>query len=155
MPRHWLMKSEPKVYSIQDLEREGRTYWDGIRNYQARNYMRDEMKQGDLVLFYHSNAQPTGVAGIAAVSREAYPDFTAWDPASDHYDARSTPDHPLWVMVDIQFRQRLPRVVTLDEIRTEPTLKDMVLVQNSRLSIQPVKSQEFKRIVKMAGERPD
>jgi len=94
MPRHWLMKSEPKVYSIRDLEREGRTYWDGIRNYQARNFMRDDMKQGDPVLFYHSNTRPTGVAGVAVVAREAYPDFTAWDPASDYYDARSTPDDP-------------------------------------------------------------
>jgi predicted RNA-binding protein with PUA-like domain len=153
MPRHWLMKSEPKVYSIKDLEREGRTYWDGIRNYQARNFMRDDMKQGDLVLFYHSNTRPTGVAGVAVVAREAYPDFTAWDPASDYYDARSTPDSPLWLMVDIQFRKKLPRVVTLDEIREEPSLQDMVLVQNSRLSIQPVKPEEFERILAMAGER--
>lgn len=152
MPRHWLMKSEPKVYSIKDLEREGRTYWDGIRNYQARNFMRDDMKEGDLVLFYHSNTRPTGVAGIALVSRDAYPDFTAWDPASDYYDARSTPDNPLWVMVDIQFRKKLPRVVTLEEIREEPALQDMVLVQNSRLSIQPVRPEEFERIVEMAGE---
>lgn len=147
------MKSEPKVYSIDDLEREGKTYWDGIRNYQARNFMRDGMKKGDLVLFYHSSTNPAGVAGIAEVAREAYPDFTAWDPSSDYYDARSTPDRPLWLMVDIQFRKKLPRLVTLNEIRTEPALQDMVLVQNSRLSVQPVKPEEFERIVEMAGER--
>lgn len=153
MSQHWLMKSEPKVYSIDDLEREGKTYWDGIRNYQARNFMRDGMKKGDLVLFYHSSTNPAGVAGIAEVAREAYPDFTAWDPSSDYYDARSTPDRPLWLMVDIQFRKKLPRLVTLNEIRTEPALQDMVLVQNSRLSVQPVKPEEFERIVEMAGER--
>ena len=148
------MKSEPEVYSIRDLEREGRTCWDGIRNYQARNFMRDEMEKGDLVLFYHSSARPVGVAGIAEVVREAYPDYTAWDPSSEYYDARSTPEKPLWLMVDIQFRRKLPRLVTLDEIRADPILQNMVLVQNSRLSVQPVSPEEFERIVTMAEERP-
>ena len=153
MPQYWLMKSEPAVYAIDDLEREGRTYWDGIRNYQARNFMRDSMKQGDLVLFYHSNTNPAGVAGIAKVAREAYPDFTAWDPSSDYYDARSTPDKPRWVMVDVEFQERLPRLVTLDEIKQDPSLQEMVLVRNSRLSVQPVEPEEFERIVNMAGAR--
>ena len=134
MSRHWLMKSDPEVYSITDLEREGRTYWDGIRNFQARNFMRDGMRTGDLVLFYHSRSDLPGVVGLVEVVREAYPDFTAWDPNSSYFDARSTPDAPRWLMVDIRFLRRFPRTVTLEEIRAEPALQEMVLVKNSRLS---------------------
>ncbi|MFZ0429050.1 MAG: EVE domain-containing protein [Acidobacteriota bacterium] len=151
MSRHWLMKSDPEVYSITDLEREGRTYWDGIRNFQARNFMRDGMRTGDLVLFYHSRSDLPGVVGLAEVVREAYPDFTAWDPNSSYFDARSTPDAPRWLMVDIRFLRRFPRTVTLEEIRAEPALQEMVLVKNSRLSVQPVEPEQFELIVRMAG----
>ncbi len=151
MSRHWLMKSDPEVYSITDLEREGRTYWDGIRNFQARNFMRDGMRTGDLVLFYHSRSDLPGVVGLAQVVREAYPDFTAWDPNSSYFDARSTPDAPRWLMVDIRFLRRFPRTVTLEEIRAEPALQEMVLVKNSRLSVQPVEPEQFELIVRMAG----
>jgi predicted RNA-binding protein with PUA-like domain len=150
MAQHWLLKSEPSVYSIDDLERETRTYWDGIRNYQARNLMRDGMKQGDLVLFYHSNAAPAGVAGLAVVAREAYPDFTAWDPDSPYYDEKSTPDNPRWVMVDVTFGEKFSRLVTLDEIKAESALQEMVLVKNSRLSVQPVRPEEFRLISEMS-----
>ena len=151
MSRHWLMKSDPEVYSITDLEREGRTYWDGIRNFQARNFMRDGMRTGDLVLFYHSRSDLPGVVGLAEVVREAYPDFTAWDPNSSYFDARSTPDAPRWLMVDIRFLRRFPRTVALEEIRAEPALQEMVLVKNSRLSVQPVEPEQFELIVRMAG----
>jgi len=150
MKQYWLVKSEPSVYSIDDLEREDKTYWDGIRNYQARNLMRDGMKQGDLVLFYHSNADPTGVVGVAAVEKEAYPDFTAWDPSSSYFDKKSTPDQPRWLMVDIAFREKFSRIVSLEEIKQEPALQDMVLVKNSRLSVQPVKPEEFRLICEMS-----
>ncbi len=150
MKQSWLVKSEPSVYSIDDLEREDRTYWDGIRNYQARNLMRDGMKQGDLVLFYHSNADPTGVVGVAVVDKEAYPDFTSWDPSSSYFDEKSTPEQPRWLMVDIAFREKFDRIVSLEEIKQEPALQDMVLVKNSRLSVQPVKPEEFRLICEMS-----
>ncbi|MFW6202500.1 MAG: EVE domain-containing protein [Gemmatimonadota bacterium] len=153
--RHWLMKSEPYVYSIDDLERDGRTHWDGVRNYQARNYMRDEMKVGDLVLFYHSNAKPPGVVGIARVVREAYPDHTAQDPESGYHDPKASPQDPRWFMVDVEFVEKFDEPVTLGRIKETPELGEMVLVKRSRLSVQPVESEAFERIVAMgrAGER--
>lgn len=142
---YWLMKSEPSVFSIDDLKREGQTCWDGVRNYQARNFMRDQMKLSDRVLFYHSNATPTGVAGIAEIVREAYPDHTAFDPADPHYDPKSDPNAPTWVMVDIGYVATFPRFVTLDEIKAEPGLAGIVVAQKgSRLSVQPVSEGHFK-----------
>jgi predicted RNA-binding protein with PUA-like domain len=142
---YWLMKSEPSVFSIDDLKREGQTCWDGVRNYQARNFMRDQMKLSDRVLFYHSNATPTGVAGIAEIVREAYPDHTAFDPADPHYDPKSDPNAPTWVMVDIGYVATFPRFVTLDEIKAEPGLAGIVVAQKgSRLSVQPVSEEHFK-----------
>ncbi len=148
--KYWLMKSEPGTYSIDDLESDGETSWDGIRNYQARNFMRDEMREGDRVLFYHSNASPPGVAGIAEVSREGYADPTAQDPDSDYYDEKASADDPRWFMVDIRFVRKLPRVVPLAELKADPALDDMVVTGRSRLSVQPVEEEEFEHVVAMA-----
>ncbi len=151
MKRYWLMKSEPEVYSIHDLARDGSTSWSGVRNYQARNYMRDDMKVGDLVLFYHSNAEPPGVAGIAKVLHPAHPDLSALDPQSPYYDPRATPENPIWLMVDVGYVSSCKRVLALDELRAEPFLADMlVLKRGMRLSVQPVDPAHFKRIETMA-----
>ncbi len=150
--QYWLMKSEPDVYSIDDLEADGRTHWDGVRNYQARNFMRDDMEEGDRVLYYHSNTNPPGVVGVAEVVKEGYPDHTARDPDSDYYDEKATEDDPRWYMVDIAFVRKLPRTVPLSEIKDEPALEDMVLVNRSRLSVQPVEEDEFERVLAMAEE---
>ena len=150
--RYWLMKSEPDVFSIDDLKRQRRTSWDGVRNYQARNFMRDDMRVGDLVLFYHSNAKPPGVAGIARVCKEAYPDHTALDPNSPYHDPRATKDEPVWMMVDVAYVARFPEQVTLDDLRREQSLKDMlVLRKGTRLSVQPVERGHFECVVKLGG----
>ena len=154
MPRqHWLMKSEPYVYSIDDLERDGTTHWDGVRNYAARNLMRDKMRIGDRVLYYHSNATPPGVAGIAEVCRESYPDFTQFDPASKYHDPKATNENPRWFMVDVRFVEKFEREVGLPEIRATPELARMVLVNRSRLSVQPVTEDEYEHMLGMAGSR--
>ena len=148
--RYWLMKSEPNAFSIDDLENKpnGTDHWDGIRNYQARNLMRDEMRPGDRVLFYHSNAQPNAVVGTARIAREAYPDHTAWDPDSKYHDPRSTPENPVWLMVDVQFESKFPAPVTLAELRNVPELTGMMLLRKGmRLSIQPVTAEEFRTVV--------
>lgn len=150
--QYWLMKSEPHVYSIDDLEKDGQTMWDGVRNYQARNFMRDDMKAGDRVLYYHSNTNPPGVVGVAEVVKESYPDHTAQDPDSKYYDEKASEDEPRWYMVDIEFVRKLPRLVSLQEIKDEPALEDMVLVNRSRLSVQPVEEEEFERVLAMAEE---
>lgn len=142
--RYWLMKSEPDVYSIEDLERDGVAEWEGVRNYQARNMMRDEMRVGDRVLFYHSNATPPGVAGTGEIARRGYPDPTAWDPASNYYDPKSSEENPRWVMVDVRFVERFPALVSLAALRETPGLEDMmVLRKGMRLSIQPLTKDEF------------
>jgi predicted RNA-binding protein with PUA-like domain len=143
MPRHWLMKSEPGTYSIEDLERDGRTTWEGVRNYQARNFMRDEMAPGDPVLFYHSSSEPPGVAGVARVSRIGLPDPTALDPASDYHDPRASADDPRWYMVEIEFVERFASLIPLSRLREEPGLEEMPLNKKSRLSVQPVSETEF------------
>jgi predicted RNA-binding protein with PUA-like domain len=153
--RYWLMKSEPRVFSIEDLARSPKqtTCWDGVRNYQARNFMR-EMTVGDQVLFYHSNAEPPAVVGIAEVVRTAYPDQTQFDKASHHYDPASTPSAPRWDMVDIRYRQTFKASVSLDRLREEPKLKDMVLLRKgSRLSVQPVTETEWAVVLKLAGAK--
>lgn len=145
------MKSEPEVYSIDDLARDKRTFWDGVRNYAARNHMRS-MKVGDLVFFYHSNAKPSGVAGIARVASEAKPDPTQFDKRDEeHYDAKSKKDDPTWWAVDVEFVEKLPRVVSLAEIKAETKLREMALLKLARLSVSPVTAAEWKVIVKMAG----
>ena len=143
------MKSEPEVYSIADLEKDKQTYWDGVRNYQARNLMRDEMKIGDKVLFYHSNANPPGVAGIARIVKEGYPDHTAFDPRDPHYDPKSKKDQARWYMVDIEFEEKFDRVPSLAELRETEGLENMVLLRRSRLSVQPVEPTEFRIIVRL------
>lgn len=150
--KYWLMKSEPGVYSIDDLERDGSTCWEGVRNYQARNFMRDEMTKGDRVLFYHSNADPAGIAGIAEVSREAYPDHFAWNPKSTYFDKRSTRDNPVWMMVDVAFVRRFESVLSLAELKKDAILSEMMVCRRGmRLSVQPVEPAHFKRAVKLAG----
>jgi predicted RNA-binding protein with PUA-like domain len=147
------MKSEPTAFSIQDLQRASKqtACWDGVRNYQARNFMRT-MRAGDQILFYHSNADPPAVVGIAEVVREAYPDHTAFDPKDTHYDPNSTRENPLWDMVDIRLVRVFPRPIALDRLRQEIQLKDMELLRKgSRLSVQPVRSKEWARILSLAG----
>jgi predicted RNA-binding protein with PUA-like domain len=150
--KHWLMKSEPGTYSIHHLERDGRTSWEGVRNYQARNYMRDEVREGDRVLFYHSNANPPGVAGLARVVREAYPDPLARDPASKYFDPKADDADPRWYMVDIGFEETFAEVVPLDVLRRTPGLEGMPLLNRSRLSVQPVTPEEFEIIVGLGRE---
>ena len=151
--RYWLVKSEPDVYSIGDLEKDGSTSWEGVRNYQARNFMQ-EMKKGDRLLFYHSNAEPPGVAGIAEVVREAYPDAFAWDPKSKYHDPASTPEKPRWFMVDVGFVERFATFVPLPLLKDRPELEGMeVLRKGSRLSVQPVSKEHFELVVKLGRKR--
>ncbi len=152
MSKYWLFKSEPTVYSIDDLQKEKVTYWDGVRNYQARNFLRDEIKPGDMVLFYHSNSNPKGVFGIAEVVKAGYPDFTAFEEGNIHFDPKSKRESPTWYMVDIRFVRKFETPVTLDEIKSNPLLKNMKLVQKgNRLSVMPVTKKEFDEIIKMSG----
>jgi predicted RNA-binding protein with PUA-like domain len=152
--RHWLFKSEPGEYSWERLVREGRTGWSGVRNFQARNNML-EMKVGDVGFFYHSSIAVPAIVGIVKVVREAHPDPTAWDKDGDYYDRRSTPQKPLWYMVDIAPEAALPRPVTLPELRAEPALAYMPLLRKGqRLSVQPVSPQEWGTILKLARSAP-
>ena len=146
--RCWLVKTEPESFSIDTLARVGRTMWDGVRNYQARNYMRDGMQVGDEVLVYHSNASPPGVAGIARVASGAYPDPTAFDPDDHHYDPDSKPDAPRWLLVDLEFVEKLPELVSLDGMREDAALDGMMILRRgNRLSITPVEPAHYDRIV--------
>lgn len=148
---YWLMKSEPLAYSIDDLKKDKTACWDGVRNYQARNFMRDDMAIGDLVLFYHSNAKPSGVVGIAKVCKTAYPDHTAWDKKDPHYDPRSTKDKPVWMMVDVAFVKKFPKILSLAELKNHAKLREMLLLKKgTRLSIQPVRKSEFDYICTLA-----
>ncbi|MCB9063373.1 MAG: EVE domain-containing protein [Halobacteriovoraceae bacterium] len=149
--KYWLMKTEPDVFSIDDLKKVKIEHWDGVRNYQARNFMRDEMKNGDVVLIYHSNCTPPGIAGLATVDKEAYPDHTSWDKKSKYYDPKSNPDNPRWYMVDVRFKEKFDKFVDLPVLKTNPVLKDMKILQKgSRLSITPVTVTEFNEILHMA-----
>jgi len=150
MPRHWLMKSEAECYPIEALERDGTTCWDGVRNHQARNFMRDDMKVGDLVLFHHSNGDPSGIAGVARVARAAYPDHTAWTRGHDHFDPRATEAEPIWMMVDLAFVERFPALVSLEDLRAEPGLASLpVLQRGQRLSVMPVDAEHFALVRRM------
>lgn len=152
---HWLMKTEPSAYSIDDLakEKDKTTSWEGVRNYQARNILRDDVKLGDRVLFYHSACKEPAVVGTATVTRPGYPDHFAWDRKSKYYDRKSDPENPTWYMVDIQLDEKFDRPVTLTELRERKSLKDMVLLQKgSRLSVQPVRKKEFDAILKLASK---
>jgi len=151
--KYWLMKSEPGSYSIDDLVKDKKTHWDGVRNYQARNFMRDDMKKGDQVLFYHSNANPTAVVGVCEIVKEGYPDFTAFDPEDSHFDSKSKIDKPTWIMVDIKIIKKLKRPVTLEEIKNNSKLQDMKLVQRgNRLSVMPIEKKEFNEILKISSK---
>jgi predicted RNA-binding protein with PUA-like domain len=151
--RYWLVKSEPTTFSFDDLLRipSKTTSWNGVRNFVARNFMQNGMKRGDRVFFYHSSATPTAIVGICEVVREAYPDDTAFDPASEGYDAQSSRERPTWFMVDLRAVAQFTRPVTLEEIKARPELKDMVLLRIGRLSVQPVSAAEWDVICRMAG----
>ncbi|HVX60967.1 MAG TPA: EVE domain-containing protein [Pirellulales bacterium] len=154
--RYWLLKSEPDSFSIQDLAASPKqtTFWSGVRNYQARNFMRDEMRLGDEVLFYHSNAAPPAVVGTAIVVREGYPDHTAWDPNDSHFDAKVSPEKPTWQMVDIQLQEIFDEPLPLEELKAVAALRDMELLRRgSRLSVQPVKKNEFDAVLKLARRK--
>ncbi len=150
--RYWLLKSEPESYGWQQFEQDRRTFWSGVRNYQARNLLRDEIKVGDGVLFYHSNADPIAVVGIAKVVREGYPDPTQFEAGSDYYDAAATLDAPRWFVVDIECVQRFDVPVTREQLKDVPELAEMVLLQRgSRLSVQPVTAVEWRTILRLGG----
>lgn len=147
---YWLMKSEPDVFSIDDLQKKGQEPWTGVRNYQARNFMK-EMKLGDQVLFYHSNAEIIGVVGVMEVVRTAYPDPTQFDKKSEYFDAKATKEKPRWEMVDVGFKTKFRKAVTLTELKSEPTLDGLILLQKgTRLSVIPVEKDHFLQILKMA-----
>jgi predicted RNA-binding protein with PUA-like domain len=151
--KYWLMKCEPSAYTIDDLARDGTTSWEGVRNYQARNFMRDEMQIGDLVLFYASNAEPSGVTGLAQIARTAYPDPFAFKKGHKYYDPESSKEKPTWYSVDIAYVETFPAIVPLETLKTAKGLEDMVVTKRgSRLSIQPVTKAEFE-IVRRLGHR--
>ncbi|NGX58066.1 MAG: hypothetical protein K940chlam3_00967 [Chlamydiae bacterium] len=152
--KYWLMKSEPGSYSIDDLKREGASGWDGVRNYQARNFMRDDMKVGDLVLFYHSNSNPPGVAGMGRVSQTGIVDHTAFDPMSQYYDPKSSKENPRWIMVEVEFLEKFKTYVSLEDLKQVRSLSEMRLLQKgNRLSIMPVSKPHFRKIAEMAASR--
>jgi predicted RNA-binding protein with PUA-like domain len=145
---HWLMKSEPDAYSIDDLERDGRDMWDGIRNYQARNMMRDEMRIGDEIFFYHSNCKEPAIVGIAKVASKPYPDPTQFDPESKYYDPKSKQDDPRWCLVDVKYVRKLARPITLAELKATPGLDGLILTRRgNRLSIMPVSAEHWDLIL--------
>jgi len=151
--KYWLLKTEPESFSIQDLAkcRQQTTYWDGVRNYQARNFLRDELQVGDGVLFYHSNADPPAIVGTAEVVTAGYPDHTAWDKNDSHYDPKSTPEKPLWYVVDIRLVEIFAEPLPLEDLRAVKSLAKMELLRKgSRLSVQPVTATEYQAVLKLA-----
>lgn len=152
MKSYWLMKSEPDVYSIDTLQKDKTTWWEGVRNYQARNFMMNEMKVGDEVLFYHSNAEPPGVAGLATVTKAAQPDPSQFDKKSEYYEKAATPEKPRWFCVQVGFKAKFKELVALDTLRADGALKEMlVLKKGQRLSVQPVTKAHFDRVKKLGG----
>lgn len=150
---HWLIKSEPDVFSIEALRRDRKTHWEGVRNYQARNHLR-AMREGDLALFYHSNADPPGVAGIARVCREAYPDDAQFKPKSKYYDPQSSPDEPRWSMVDFEFVEAFAAFVSLETLKADEALDGMLVRKRGmRLSVQPVEAAHFARVLKLGKSK--
>lgn len=149
---YWLMKSEPDVYGIEHLENEGTNMWEGCRNYTVRNFMRDEMKPGDLAFFHHSNADPSGIAGVMEIVNEPYPDPTQFDPSSHYYDPKSPKDNPRWLVRDVKFVRKFKRIVSLAEMKTVPGLEDMwVLRKGMRLSVMPVTEAEWNIVLGLEG----
>ena len=150
--RHWLIKSEPDVFSIDDLAKVKREPWSGVRNYQARNFMWHDMKPGDRALFYHSNAKPPGIAGIAKVAGEAYPDPTQFDAKSEYFDPKATQEKPRWWLVDVEFVAKFDEILPLDTLKSDPVLSEMLVCQRgTRLSINPVDAKHFKQVCKRSG----
>lgn len=148
---HWLIKSEPDVFSIEDLERVRSEPWTGVRNYQARNFMWRQMQPGELAIFYHSNAKPSGAAGVAKVASEPYPDPTQFDPKSEYFDPKATEDKPRWWLVDFQHIATFKELIPLDALKTDPVLVEMMVCQKgTRLSINPVEKKHFNRVMKIA-----
>ena len=153
--QYWLLKTEPTTFSFDDLWKAPKrtTKWDGVRNFQARNMLRDQMKEGDQIFIYHSSADPTGIVGIAEVARSGYPDPTAFDAKDSHFDPKSKKESPTWYVVDVRAVKKLPRMVTLEELRTVRGLENMVLLRKgSRLSVQPVSAEEWKIITGLASK---
>ncbi len=149
---HWLMKSEPDVYSIDDLERDGREMWDSIRNYQARNMMRDDMRIGDEIFFYHSNCKEPAIVGISKVCSEPYPDPVQFDETSRYFDPKSSEDNPRWILVDVEFVRKFADPITLAELKTRPELEGMILTRRgNRLSIMPVTDEHWDVVVSLAS----
>jgi predicted RNA-binding protein with PUA-like domain len=154
MPRYWLMKSEPSCFSLDDLKAmpDGVEHWDGVRNFQARNFLRDDIKVGDGVLFYHSNCPEPAIVGLAKVVREGYPDHTAFDPNEKHFDPRSSDAKPTWYMVDVQYIAHMPHPLTRDDLRNHPVLAGMdVLRKGNRLSVQPVSDEHWQAVLAASG----
>lgn len=156
MPRKfWLMKVEASVFSIDDLRTAGTTSWEGVRNYQARNFLRDDFQVGDGVLFYHSSSDPSGVAGLAAVSRAGYPDPTAFKKGHEYFDPKSKKDAPTWFTVDVKFEQKFPRVIPLEELKATPGLEQMLVTRRGqRLSVMPVTEAEYRIVCELARKAP-
>jgi predicted RNA-binding protein with PUA-like domain len=153
--RYWLMKCEPAAYTIDDLARDGRTSWEGVRNFQARNFMRDQMQVGDEVLFYASNADPSGVTGLARIRRAGYPDEYSWKKGHKYYDPASSKERPLWFMVDLEFVERFPATLPLETLKHTKGLEQMMVVRKgSRLSVQPVTKAEFTIVVRLGLQTP-
>ena len=149
--KYWLMKCEPSAYSIDDLQADKTTSWEGVRNYQARNFMRDEMQPGDMALFYHSNAEPSGVAGVMKIVKPGYPDSFAFKEGHKYHDPKSSPEKPTWYMVDVEFVEKFAQVLPLAAIKVDPQLEGIMVAQKgSRLSIQPLSKEHFKHIIKIA-----
>jgi predicted RNA-binding protein with PUA-like domain len=150
---YWLFKTEPGCFSFNDLKnRPGMTeHWDGVRNFQARNFLRDQIRKGDIILFYHSSIPEPAVVGIAEVVKDGYPDFTALDPQGEHFDPKASVEKPIWYMVDVRYVEPMKKTVTLEMIKNHPLLCDMPLVKRSRLSIQPVIEEEWRIILDMGG----
>ncbi|GAB4357268.1 MAG: EVE domain-containing protein [Methylohalobius crimeensis] len=154
-PAYWLLKSEPSAFSIDDLARSPHQtdHWDGVRNYQARNFMRDQMRVGDLAFFYHSNCKPPAIVGIVRIVRSGYPDHTAWDPDSPYFDPKSTSDHPRWYMVDVQLERKFSHPVTLPEMKVHPELAEFrLLKKGNRLSVMPVDPEHWHFILAFAEQ---
>lgn len=152
--QYWLFKSEPGSYSIDDLVRDRTTYWDGVRNYQVRNMLRDDIQVGDRVFFYHSNAKPMAIVGTARVIKPGYPDHTAFAPGDKHFDPKSDPDNPTWFMVDISLIQKFTTPVTRDDLKADEVASQMAVMQKgSRLSIVPVTEKEWKKVHQLAGAK--
>jgi predicted RNA-binding protein with PUA-like domain len=150
---YWLLKTEGDVYPIEQLEKDGKGPWSGVRNFKARNYMRDDMRVGDLCLFYHASTKVTGVYGIAKVASAPYPDETQFDKKSDYYEPRATEENPIWMLVDVAFVKKFDHPVTVPEMKKESSLRGMVLWTAPRLSIQPVLEKHYKHIAEMAGKK--